>query len=186
MDVSTCPRTYVHWTHPPLDYPVSLVLPTARTPPCRSVPRHSFPSPCSGRLDSSLRPLRDLSFLTAAKTGTLVTDVIPVTYLTVAWAFGRGPPLPNIERGPWDSLTSNSCTPPSYSGCLRHPTSTSSLLRRDLRFVYHSQYVLYKSKVNFLNFPYKKLLTFFIKTFSSFCYCPIHLVWSRYFLHVRV
>ena len=108
MDVSTCPRTYVHWTHPPLDYPVSLVLPTARTPPCRSVPRHSFPSPCSGRLDSSLRPLRDLSFLTAAKTGTLVTDVIPVTYLTVAWAFGRGPPLPNIEGGVYrlsESLT---------------------------------------------------------------------------------
>ena len=43
----------------------------------------------------------------AAKTGTLVTDVIPVSNTGVfAWAFGRGPPLPNIRRGVYGSVKS--------------------------------------------------------------------------------
>ena len=161
MDVSTCPRTYVHWTHPPLDYPVSLVLPTARTPPCRSVPRHSFPSPCSGRLDSSLRPLRDLSFLTAAKTGTLVTDVIPVTYLTVAWAFGRGPPLPNIERAAFHSRDPTPLSLPPVVAILSVPPPSVPRVLCPILF-----------PCQFLTFLIQKTFHFLIETRSPRLYHP--------------
>ena len=94
---------------PPIFTLFDQVLHTGIVPPCHFFPRYSH----------TLRQAPwDLG--TAGLSHTHVCPCLPIAgqycrltspseaLMLTAWAFGRGPPLPNIERGPWDSVTPNS------------------------------------------------------------------------------